>query len=52
MFGISLLVVYRLLALIVTLMMVLMMFREKGWQNQFVALIVFVPFALRAAGVK
>ncbi len=52
MFGISLLLVYKLMAILVALMMVFAMFREKNWQNQLVALMVFVPFVLRAAGVK
>lgn len=52
MFGISLLVIYKLMAAVVALMMVFAMFREKNWQYQLMALMVFIPFALRAAGVK
>jgi len=43
---------YRAMALIIALMMVWVVFRERDWHAQFFAMIVFVPFALRAAGVK
>jgi hypothetical protein len=43
---------YRLLALIVALAMVVTMLRSRDWRAQFYAMLVFIPFALRAAGVK
>jgi hypothetical protein len=47
-----LMLVYRLLALIVAVMMVVVLWRERDWRSQLFAALVFVPFALRAAGVK
>ena len=47
-----LMIVYRLLALIVAIMMVIVLWRERDWRAQLFAALVFVPFALRAAGVK
>ena len=47
-----LMLVYRLLALIVAGMMVIVLWRERDWRAQLFAALVFVPFALRAAGVK
>ena len=44
--------VYRLLALMVAVMMVVVLWRERDWRSQLFAALVFVPFALRAAGVK
>jgi hypothetical protein len=43
---------YRLLALIVAIMMVIVLWRERDWRSQLYAALVFVPFALRAAGIK
>jgi len=51
-FELMLLYAYRTLALAVAIMMVWVLFRERNWQQQFFAMLVFVPFALRAAGVK
>lgn len=51
-FELTLLVVYRLLALVIAGMMVWVMLRERDWSQQVFAAIVLVPFALRAAGVK
>jgi hypothetical protein len=49
----DLMVLYRLLALFVAGMMVVVMWREKrDWRQQLFAALVFVPFVLRAAGVK
>lgn len=45
-------IVYRLLALAVAAMAVLVLFRERDWRQQLFAAIVFIPFALRAVGVK
>jgi hypothetical protein len=47
-----LMLVYRLLALIVAVMMVIVLWRERDWRAQLYAALVFVPFALRAAGIK
>jgi len=47
-----LLIVYRLLALVVAIMMVIVLWRERDWRSQLFAALVFVPFVLRAAGVK
>ena len=43
---------YRLLALIVAGMMVVVIWRERDWRAQLFAALVFVPFILRATGVK
>jgi len=50
--GLLLMLVYRLLALIVAVMMVIVLWRERNWRTQLFAALVFVPFALRAAGIK
>ena len=47
-----LMLLYRVLALIVAVMMVIVLWRERDWRAQLYAALVFVPFALRAAGVK
>jgi len=47
-----LMIVYRLLAVVVAVMMVVVLWRERDWRAQLFAALVFVPFALRAAGVK
>ena len=44
--------VYRVLALIVALMMILVIWRKRDWREQLFAVLVFIPFALRAVGVK
>jgi hypothetical protein len=44
--------VYRLLALLVAVMMVIVLWRVRDWRAQLYAALVFVPFALRAAGIK
>lgn len=43
---------YRLLALFVALMMVIVIWRRRDWKEQLFATLVFIPFILRAAGVK
>jgi hypothetical protein len=43
---------YRLMALIIALMMLVVIWRERDWRNQFFATLVFIPFVLRAVGVK
>jgi hypothetical protein len=47
-----LMLVYRLLAVIVAVMMVVVLWRERDWRAQLYAALVFVPFVLRAAGIK
>jgi hypothetical protein len=47
-----LLIIYRILALIVAVAMVVVLLRSRDWRTQLFAAIVFIPFALRAAGVK
>jgi hypothetical protein len=47
-----LLILYRLLALIIAVAMAAIMVRSQQWRVQLYAMIVFIPFALRAAGVK
>ena len=48
----GLMIVYRLLALFVAIMMATVVWREHDWRPQLFAALVFVPFILRAAGVK
>ena len=48
----DLMLVYRLLALCVAGMMVVVMWRARDWRTQLFAALVFVPFILRATGVK
>ena len=43
---------YRALALVIAAAMVVTMLRSRDWRTQFYAMLVFIPFALRAAGVK
>jgi hypothetical protein len=48
----GLMIAYRLLALLVAVMMAVVVWRERDWRAQLYAALVFVPFLLRAAGVK
>jgi hypothetical protein len=48
----TLMMVYRLLALLVAAMMIYVIWRERDWRTQFYAALVFVPFVLRGLGVK
>jgi hypothetical protein len=48
----SLMIIYRLLALFAAGMMIVVMWRERDWRSQLFAALVFVPFILRAAGMK
>ena len=50
--DILLLWIYRGLALAITVAMVIVMVRSCDWRSQFYAMLVFVVFALRAAGIK
>ncbi|MBI4966481.1 MAG: hypothetical protein HZC25_00040 [Rhodospirillales bacterium] len=47
-----LMVSYRLVAALIALGVVVALFRAKDWRSQFFAMLVFVPFLLRAAGIK
>jgi hypothetical protein len=51
-FDEALMWLYRLLALLVALGMVAVVLRATDWRAQVFATLVFVPFILRAAGVK
>ena len=44
--------IYRGLALVIAVAMVVVMIRSRDWRTQFYAMLVFVVFALRAAGIK
>jgi hypothetical protein len=48
----GLMIIYRLLALFVAGMMMVVVWRECDWRSQLFAVLVFVPFILRAAGLK
>jgi ABC-type molybdate transport system permease subunit len=50
--DILLLATYRLLALAVAIAMIWTMLRAREWRTQLYAMLVFIPFVLRAAGVK
>ena len=52
MLDLELMLIYRLLAFIVAGMMVYVLWRERDWRQQLFAALVFVPFILRATGVK
>jgi len=49
-FGVMM--IYRLLALFVAAMMLYVLWRNKDMRTQFFAVLVFIPFILRAVGVK
>jgi hypothetical protein len=48
----GLMFIYRALALFVAGMMMVVVWRERDWRSQLFAALVFVPFILRAAGLK
>jgi hypothetical protein len=50
--DLALMIVYRLLALFVAGMMAGVVWRERDWRQQLFAALVFVPFLLRATGIK
>ena len=43
---------YRAIAVIVALVMAWMIVRSRDWREQVCAALVFVPFVLRALGIK
>lgn len=47
-----LMMIYRLMALFIAAMMVYVLWRSKDWKPQLFAALVFVPYILRALGVK
>jgi ABC-type molybdate transport system permease subunit len=51
-FDLGLMIAYRVLALFVAGMMAVVLWRERDWRTQLFAALVFVPFVLRATGVK
>jgi hypothetical protein len=51
-FELSLQYAYQAMALVVAIMMIWVVFRERDWRPQFFAMVVFIPFILRAVGVK
>ena len=46
------LLAYRLLAGAIALAMAMLVLRAKGWREQLYGAMVFIPFALRALGIK
>lgn len=44
--------IYRGLALAIAIAMIVVMLRSRDWRPQFYAMLVFIIFALRAAGIK
>ena len=50
--DLAILWVYRGLALVIAVAMIIVMLRSRDWRSQFYAMLIFVVFALRAAGVK
>jgi len=52
MFDEVLLWVYRALAAVIAVMMARAIWQGASWRVQLFAALVFVPFALRAAGIK
>lgn len=51
-FETTILFIYRFIALAVAAMMVCNMVRNKDWQQQVFSVMIFIPFILRAVGVK
>lgn len=45
-------ILYRLMALFVAVMMMVVIWRERDLRSQFYAALVFVPFVLLALGVR
>jgi hypothetical protein len=50
--DLALLGTYRALAAVLAAAMIVTMLRSRDWRTQFYAMLVFIPFVLRAAGVK
>jgi hypothetical protein len=44
--------IYRGLAIVIAIAMVAVMLRSRDWRSQSYATLVFIVFALRAAGIK
>jgi hypothetical protein len=47
-----LMMIYRLMALFIAVMMAYVLWRERDWRPQVYATLVFIPFILRALGIK
>jgi len=47
-----LLYAYRLMTTVIAIAMVWVIFRDRDWRQQVSAALIFIPFVLRAAGVK
>lgn len=45
-------IIYAVLSLAIAGLAVYVLFRERNWHHQLFAVIVFVPFILRALGIK
>jgi len=50
--DLALLSAYRALAAVLAAAMIVTMLRSRDWRTQLYAMLVFIPFVLRAAGVK
>lgn len=50
--DILILAIYRGMALVIAIAMIVVMLRSRQWRPQLYAMLVFIPFALRAAGIK
>lgn len=49
---ITMMYLYRFMALAIAAMMVWNIVKSQNWQNQVFSVMIFVPFILRAVGVK
>ena len=50
--ALVLMIIYRVLALCVAGMMLVVIWRERDWRPQMYSALVFVPFILRGLGLK
>jgi hypothetical protein len=48
----TIMIIYRLFALFCAAMMIYVLWRERDWRPKVYAALAFVPFLLRAVGVK
>ena len=49
---VGLMAVYRIVSLAIAGVAVYVLFCERDWRQQLFSIIIFIPFALRAAGIK
>ena len=47
-----LMIVYAVVSFAIAALAIYILFRERNWPQQLFAVIVFVPFVLRALGIK